>query len=479
MADTPDPDAPTAPDTAPPSRRTPVKSELRAVAYDRYELGREIARGGMGRILSARDVRHQRPVAIKELIAGDERRFEREALITAALQHPAIVPVYEAGRWPDGSPFYAMKLVDGGPLDRAIARCATLGARIALLPNVIAVADALAYAHRHRIIHRDLKPSNVLVGKYGETYVIDWGLAKRVDEPDTDAPTLRPSRASTGTSSAADALTAIGDVVGTPIYMPPEQAAGAAVDERADVYALGAMLYHVLAGTPPYETASLEVMLARLVDGAPVPLARRVPGAPADLVTIVDTAMARDPAARYRNAGELADELRRFQTGKLVLSHDYSLATRVVRFVRKNRLAVAFAMLIVAAVAVFAIQRDRTEKTIEAERHSAEAERQSADTLAAALRDLTPKLRRLGRLDVLGDMARKLSAPYQNAAPQNAVTTTASTASRSRSAATWNACTTSATACPPSRRSSAPPTSSSTPTGMTPRPPWSRCGPSW
>src|SRR5262249_26943413 len=157
------------------------------------------------------------------------RRFVREALITARLQHPSIVPVYEAGRWPDRAPFYAMKLVAGRPMSDVLARAATLDDRLALLPAVLAVCDAMAYAHGERIIHRDLKPHNVLVGAHGETVVIDWGLAKDLTADDRDAPAIGPYRA-----AAAD-QTADGALLGTPGYMAPEQALGQDADERADV----------------------------------------------------------------------------------------------------------------------------------------------------------------------------------------------------------------------------------------------------
>src|SRR5262249_39665936 len=158
---------------------------------------------------------------------------------------------YEAGRWPTGEPFYAMEMVRGVSLDHVIPGKRTLDERLALLPNVIAAADALAYAHSQHIIHRDLKPGNVLVGKFGETVVIDWGLAKDLENPN-DAPP-KPAAPVPFPTDAADAgLTVAGSVMGTPSYMPPEQARGEVVDERADVYSLGAILYSVLAGRPPY-----------------------------------------------------------------------------------------------------------------------------------------------------------------------------------------------------------------------------------
>src|SRR6188474_2886254 len=155
----------------------------------RYQIICEHGRGGLGRVSRAFDRDLGRDVALKELIARtstSEIRFLREALITARLEHPGIVPVHEAGRWPDGTPFYAMKLVAGRPLRELIAERTTVAERIGLLHHVIAVADAIAYAHGRNIIHRDLKPANVIVGDFGETIVIDWGLAKELNSDATE-----------------------------------------------------------------------------------------------------------------------------------------------------------------------------------------------------------------------------------------------------------------------------------------------------
>jgi serine/threonine protein kinase len=160
---------------------TGAPSDLCPVSPDCYEIGEEVGRGGMGRIRSATDRRLGRRVLIKELLQSDpmfRARFEREALITARLQHPSIINVYEAGYWPSGEPFYAMNEVAGSTLDQVVTDAATLKERLALLPKLIRTSEALAYAHGRGIVHRDLKPSNVLVGEYGETVVIDWGLAK-------------------------------------------------------------------------------------------------------------------------------------------------------------------------------------------------------------------------------------------------------------------------------------------------------------
>src|SRR5689334_8377839 len=184
----------------------------------------EYGRGGLGRVSRAHDLELGRDVAIKELIsrgAINEVRFLREALITARLEHPGIVPIHEAGRWPDGTPFYAMKLVSGRSLRDLIAEARTSDERLGLLDHVIAVADAIAYAHGRNIIHRDLKPGNVIVGDFGETVVIDWGLAKDLtaaEDPVTAASPAQPS--------PDDELTGAGSVLGTPAYMAPEQARG-------------------------------------------------------------------------------------------------------------------------------------------------------------------------------------------------------------------------------------------------------------
>src|ERR1051325_3428997 len=220
----PSPDGTTCTSTRVPGS-TPL-AELRSVAQlrdpARYRILGEPGRGGLGRVSRAHDVELSRDIAIKELISRGpitEVRFLREALITARLEHPGIVPVYEAGRWPDGTPFYAMKLVSGRPLRDLIAERRTVEDRLALLHHVIAVADAIAYAHGRSIIHRDLKPANVIVGEFGETVVIDWGLAKAV--------TAIEEPLAAGTPGApADGLTHTGAVLGTPAYMPPEQARG-------------------------------------------------------------------------------------------------------------------------------------------------------------------------------------------------------------------------------------------------------------
>ncbi len=375
---------------------------LVAVDPEHYVLTEEIARGGMGRVLRARDRRLGRQIAIKENLVntGDHaRRFEREVRITARLQHPSIVHIHEAGVWPTGEPFFAMELVAGRSLDEVISRSATLDQRLALIPNVLAVADAIAYAHHQGVIHRDLKPKNVLVGDFGETVVIDWGLAKDLSGQDVD------------TDDPA------GKVVGTPAYMPPEQARGHAVDPRTDVYALGAVLFHVLAGRPPISGRTTDEVLARLVAGPLPSLSDTQPDVPADLLAIVAKAMAFAPADRYPSARELADDLRQFQTGQLVGAHRYSLGQLARRWLRRHRTAVVVAgaaVVVLVAIGAIAIHRVvRAERVAQAARGTAEHDRADAEELMGfMLGDLRDKLRPLGKLELLGLVANKATAYY-------------------------------------------------------------------
>jgi tetratricopeptide (TPR) repeat protein len=309
------------------------------VETDRYALIQEIASGGGGRISIALDRKLGRRIALKHpLEIGGARRLEREALVMARLEHPSIVPVHDAGRDADGTPFYAMKLLGGPNLSERIKQASRFEQRLALLRVVGAVADAMAYAHTRGVIHRDLKPANVVVGEFGEVAVIDWGLAKAIDDPETtpQADALRGD------------LTSDGAVVGTPAYMAPEQAAGEPVGAAADVYALGAMLYQVLCGELPYGRIDAETQLARLVAGPPPPVEDREPRVPPDLAAIVAKAMAREPSSRYPSARELADDLHRYETGRMVAAHRYSLATRARRWLRRHAVAVATSAALVA-----------------------------------------------------------------------------------------------------------------------------------
>ncbi|HEU4728222.1 MAG TPA: WD40 repeat domain-containing serine/threonine protein kinase [Kofleriaceae bacterium] len=341
---------------------------------ERYLVLGEHGRGGLGRVSRAHDRELGRDVAIKELISrgsSTEARFLREALITARLEHPGIVPVHEAGRWPDGTPFYAMKLVSGRPLRELIVERKTAEERLGLLHHVIAVADAIAYAHGRHIVHRDLKPANVIVGEFGETVVIDWGLAK--DLTASDEPEIGEG---SPVASHDSELTVEGMVLGTPAYMAPEQARGEPVDERADVYAIGAMLWELCAlrRVLPATAQRRRRMLRRA-------------GIDQDLATIIIKALDPDPARRYPDAGALANDLKAFTSGARIAARHYTLFAMLAHWIRRHRalaLTITVAVVVAAAVIVvfvrnIAIERDRAD----AARASADAARARADAALA------------------------------------------------------------------------------------------------
>jgi serine/threonine protein kinase len=286
----------------------------------RYQIISEHGRGGTGRVLRAFDQDIGREVALKELIrrsARMEMRFAREQRVTARLEHPNIVAVYDAGRWQDGTPFYAMKLVRGQHLRAKIETCGSARERVALLPHLLAVTAAITYAHRRRVIHRDLKPTNILVGDTGETIVIDWGLAKDLSAPtrliEDSGPTRRYE------------LTQDGTALGTPAYMAPEQAEGRA-DERSDVYALGGILYHVLHGRPPHQRPANEGAASR--------------GVPRDLEAIARRALQHKPDDRYATVEALAEDLLRFLARRPVSARRYSPIGRARLLAARHRGAV-------------------------------------------------------------------------------------------------------------------------------------------
>lgn|GEM_PF-6255103 len=298
-----------------PETPAPVGIEsLTVLGTQHYAVIRELGRGGMGRVSVAFEQRMQRLVAVKELLrpgADAAERFAREALVTARLQHPAIVPVYEAGRWPSGQPFYAMKLLTGRPLGDLIRECQTVEERLALVPHLLPVSDAVAYAHQKNVLHRDLKPDNIVVGDFGETVVIDWGLAKLLDgPPDPVAPLELPDdplSEESQTPRPPSSGTRAGTRMGTPGYASPEQAAGLPIDERTDVYALGAMLYQILTGFAPRSLPGLESMTSL---DAPIIKPPEFPkAAPGALVAVCRRALSLDRADRQPSALAFRNDL--------------------------------------------------------------------------------------------------------------------------------------------------------------------------
>jgi len=389
-----------------------------AALPERYEIGSMIARGGMGTIVGAFDRRLGRSIAVKRLDASSataRARFDREIAVTAALQHPNIVPIYDAGELADGRPFYAMRHVPGHSFDQAIAAATTREDRIALLGPIVSAADAVAYAHERGVVHRDLKPLNILVGPFGETVVIDWGLAKVAHDIVSSAELLAE-----GTDPGA---TREGAILGTPRYMSPEQARGEVATTGADVYALGAILYHALGGVAAVDVGGgANDAIARLAAGRTVRLGELAPDLPRDLVAIVERAMAFSAADRYTDAGELAADLRRFQNGQMVTAYRYSRPDRIGRFARKYRIAMAVgivAMIAIAAIGVTSVLRivderdaaDEASARADDQRGRAEHARAGAEELLQfMLSDLRKTLGTIGRFDVLTGVADRVDA---------------------------------------------------------------------
>lgn len=331
-------------DDLPPCPPGPLPEPAVHETAGRYSQVGEHSRGGMGRILLVHDQTIGREVALKELLpqpggsgdgtparqsAATVARFLQEARLTGQLEHPSIVPVYELGRRADGRLYYTMKLVRGKTLRNALAEKKTLGGRLELLPHVVDLCQAIAYAHSRGVIHRDLKPDNVMVGEFGETVVIDWGLVKARGQEETNAADMEQAGGASAIAGGDPAVETVdGVAIGTPAYMPPEQAAGdlKQVDERSDVYALGAVLYELLSGRPPYTGQTPFEVIWKVQREAPPPLRQIERRVAPELAAICARAMARDPADRYASAKELADDLQSFISGRVFTEREARLS---------------------------------------------------------------------------------------------------------------------------------------------------------
>ncbi len=285
----------------------------------RYRVTRVLGKGGMGVVYAAEDPSLKRMVALKlirpeydvELSAGLVARFRAEAEAVAAVRHANVVQVYEVGEH-SGRPYIALEYIDGGSLEAKVA-VAPLPPRAAA-ELLVPVARAVHVAHERNIIHRDLKPANILLTAAGEPKVTDFGLAKRLDQ--------------------GGGLTQTGAVMGTPYYMAPEQARGdqKGVGTAADVWALGAILYRVLGGRPPFQAATAALTYQQILHADSVPLRRLVPGLPRDLETACAACLHKDPAKRYSSAADFADDLDRYLTGRPILARPLGLAGRADRW---------------------------------------------------------------------------------------------------------------------------------------------------
>jgi hypothetical protein len=336
-----------------------------------YEILGELGRGGMGVVYKARQVRLQRLVALKMILAGahagpqELARFRREAEAVAQLQHPHIVQIYEVGEQ-KGQPYFSLEFVDGGSLAQKLAGTPLPAYQAAQLVETL--ARAVHAAHERDIIHRDLKPANVLLTAHGTPKVTDFGLAKRLD--------------------AGPGLTESGAIVGTPSYMAPEQARGKTkeIGPACDVYALGAIFYELLTGRPPFRAETPLDTVLQVLQDEPVAPSRLQPKLPRDLETICLKAMAKTPARRYATAQALAEDLRRFLNHEPITARSVGAYERVTKWVRRRPMVASLlaALLICLTVAggsvVYGLRQDvkrQTEIAIQ-ERANAQEQRRLA-----------------------------------------------------------------------------------------------------
>ena len=305
-----------------------------------YELLSEIARGGMGVVFKARQVNLNRIVALKMILAGqlagDEevQRFHAEAEAAANLDHPGIVPIYEVGDV-DGQHYFSMGFVDGDSLADRLTDGPLKPRQAAEVMRKI--CDAIAYAHENGVIHRDLKPANVLMDVCNQPRVTDFGLAKKVE--------------------GGSDLTNTGQVLGTPSYMPPEQAAGNTdeIDARADVYSLGGILYALGTGRPPFQAASPLDTLMQVLEKEPVPPRQLNPAMDEDLQTICLKCLEKNPESRYATSRELVEELDRYLNGEPIIARPIGRAQRAWRWCKRKPAAaglLAVASLLLAVLSI-------------------------------------------------------------------------------------------------------------------------------
>jgi serine/threonine protein kinase len=398
-----------------------------SLARSRYKLEAEVARGGMGAIFRVWDEQLRRHLAMKVILGKGETlrsgssphvdpvhlaRFLEEARVTGRLDHPGIVPVHELGLDSEGRVYFTMKLVKGRDLRKIfdlVFEQKEGWNETRALAVILKACEALAYAHDKGVIHRDLKPSNVMVGNFGEVFVMDWGLARVLGKEDRHDIRIQPDSTaalaptSSGTLDEGEAeidspiVTMDGDVIGTPAYMPPEQARGEIekLGPRADVYGVGAMLYHLLARQMPYAPADARMTNREILDavlaGPPRPLHDINKEVPAELVAICEKAMARDAERRYANTSALGEDLRAFLEHRVVGAYEAGTWAETRKWVQRNTplaasLAGAVFLLVVGLATSLVFKSRADENAVLAEQRATETAAQASIAEANATR---------------------------------------------------------------------------------------------
>ena len=338
--------SPRAPLQRPGGDDEPRGGEPGQTRFGDYVLLDRVGSGGSGSVHRAWQLSLERLVAIKLIDAqgSEAERFVREGRMAARLSHPHIVPIYEVGVHA-GRRYLAMKLISGRSLSRL---CLEPGRAVTLMRQA---TSAIEYAHRNGVVHRDLKPHNLLLEGEGHIWVTDFGIARSM--------------------KAGSTLTATGSVMGTPAYMPPEQARGERCDERSDVYSLGATLYELLTGRPPFDdgAADLLVLMSRVLASDPIPPRKLNPRVPVELETIVGKAMAKQPGHRYQSAAELGEDLRRFAEREPILARPPGVVRQAVKWARRRPVAstaIGFVLALAAGVAwhTLSLKRQLAETTV-------------------------------------------------------------------------------------------------------------------